>query len=131
MSNLIDLSNLEPITYRYQIGGKTYELREATGGVACQHRNRMISCASIGDDGKVRGFNNIADVEPWVVSLCLFEVTVSETTGQELFTPVDEETVKNWPNKVVKRLYDDLNRVSELVIPEEEAKNSKSEESNG
>lgn len=87
------------------IDGVKYELREATGGAACRYRNACVACTSFGPDGKPNGVHDIADVEPLLVSLCLYT-----EQGQ----PVPLKTVLGWPARVVSALYREAKAISDL-----------------
>lgn len=86
------------------IGGVQHTLSEATEGVACHYRNAVMRSAKM-SDGKVVGTEGVADVQPLLVSLCL-----KDATGK----PVPLPTVKSWPSRVVKPMYDWIREVSQL-----------------
>ena len=54
--------------------GKKYELREASPKAVAQWRDRQISSATFDDAGEFVRVGPIASTEPYLVSLCLFEL---------------------------------------------------------
>jgi hypothetical protein len=91
-----------------KIRNEDYILKEADGNVACQYRNASTRCARM-NDGKVTGVDGVADVEPFLVSLCLFKVL---STGARV--PVDVKVVRSWPSRIIKPLFDRAKEISKL-----------------
>lgn len=100
--------DLTPVEVPVTIGGKAYVLREASEAAACTWKNTAISKARV-RDGKVESLGNLADQQPLLVSLCLFE---SGEPGKE--KPVSLQTVKSWPSRVVSALFDRAKAMSKL-----------------
>jgi len=94
------------------IGDTVYTLKEATIGVAAKYRNALLDCATLGPDGKPSKFSGMADVEPLLVSLCLFDVDGNE---------VPLATVNQWPSRIVKQLFNRVKEVSDLDEDEEDS----------
>ena len=92
------------------IGADKYVLREASGDAACRYRNKITSCAKrVGEEMIVDG--PIADAEPLLVSLCLFAV---DAAGVVSVQHVSEQTVRAWPLRVVKTLFEKIQEISPL-----------------
>lgn len=91
-----------------RLGGTRYLLREASGGAACGYRNAVLRATKLGPDGKPASFEGLADAEPVLVAGCLFEETPAGPR------PVPLATVRGWPAKVVKRLFLEAQKLSEL-----------------
>jgi hypothetical protein len=106
--DLFDLGDLEPKSVSYKIGGKPYQLREASSAAAAKFRNASISGAKLAD-GKIVGIGNVGDVEPLLVSLCLFQLG---TDGVWATVPLD--TIKSWPARIVKPLFEMAKEISQL-----------------
>ena len=87
------------------IGKKKYTLREASGAVACQYRNKLMECTELGEGGKPKSVKGIADVEPFLVSRCL----VDENNHL-----VPEQTIKAWRAIIGTGLFKELKKISEL-----------------
>lgn len=104
----IDLGDLQPIEVPYKLGGKSYILKEASGDAVCKYRNALMKSAKMGDDLRVTSVDGIADVEPLLVSLCLFEVT------EKGHRPVSTADVRAWPNRVQKALFEKVKEISDL-----------------
>lgn len=92
------------------IGGKRYILREASGEVACRYRNRMLESTEFGGDGKPMKVKGMGDLEPLLVSLCLWE---ADDAGKPA-RPVPESVIRAWPSRVVKRLFAKAKAISDL-----------------
>lgn len=108
----IVLEDLEPIRISVTIGKKKYVLREASEDAACKYRNASTNCARM-DNGRVTGISGpIADVEPILVSLCLFEVYEHQREQKE--RPVTLQQVRSWPARNVKPLFDRIIEISGL-----------------
>lgn len=106
MIDELNFDDLTPIELPVSVAGKRYVLREATEAAACQWRNAMMQATELGSDGKPTRVRNLADTEPLLVSLCLF-------TAEE-GKPVPVATIKGWPARVVKRLFEKVKDVSDL-----------------
>ena len=107
--------DLEPRQESLTIAGKAYILREASEGAACKYRNKAMAAARMAD-GKLVGMDGAADVEPLLVSLCLWEVT---DKGER---PVSLATVMGWPARVVKPLFARAKAMSALDEEEQETR---------
>src|SRR5690606_9047229 len=68
----LDFDDLTPIELPVKYKGKNYVLREADEGAATQYRNLTIKAARM-EDGKITGMDGVADAEPFLISLCLYE----------------------------------------------------------
>lgn len=104
-----------------KIQGKKYVLREATGDAVCKWRNSMMKSTRLSNDGKVTSMDGMADSEPLLVSLCLFEL-YEKVNGSQGERQVDVKTVRSWPARIQKSLFDKLKQMSQL--DEKETKES-------
>lgn len=86
------------------LGKDKYTLREATEDAACAWRNATMSKMEM-TDGKVSGMGGVADVEPLLVSMCLFN-----SEGKN----VGEPFVRALPSRIVKPLFEWIQEVSGL-----------------
>jgi len=102
--------DLLPIEINVSIGDDNYVLRESSGDAACRYRNLITSCAKRqGEDMVING--PIADAEPLWVSMCLFKVDADGNTAKN---HVKVETVRSWPERVVKILVAKLQEISPI-----------------
>jgi hypothetical protein len=101
----LNFDDLSPVEVPVSVRGKRYTLREATGDAACKWRNAQLAATELGPDGKVMRVKGLADLEPMLVSLCLFD---------EQGKPVPAATVREWPARVIKAVYDECKRISQL-----------------
>lgn len=111
----LNFDDIALIEIPVKIGSKRYVLREATGDAACKYKNAQMACAKFNADGKPAGVGNMADTEPLLVSLCLFEV---DDQGQPLKTSVPLQTVRGWPARIQKALFEKVQAISQLEIKE-------------
>lgn len=87
------------------IRGVAYVLKEASGDAAAKYRNACLRATRVGKDGKFSAVDGIADVEPLLVSLCLFT-----QEGKR----VSDSVVRGFPSKAVKALFDKAKEISGL-----------------
>lgn len=105
MHEVMDFGDLEEVTIPVHVKGEAYTLREASGRAAGKYRNACLECTTIGPDGKPTGFHNVADVEPLLVSLCLFD-----ENGRN----VPQARIEQWPSRVQKALFNKAKEISDL-----------------
>ena len=105
MTETLIFNDLTPIEIPVSIEGVEYTLREASGDAACKYRNAMMACMQLAD-GKPVSLRGLADVEPLLVSLCLF---VTETNKL-----VPLHVIKTWPSRVITPLFEKAKEISEL-----------------
>jgi hypothetical protein len=110
--------DLEPIEIPIKIGGKLYVLREASEGAAVGYRNLAMKAARM-SAGKIVGIDGAADVEPYLVSQCLFETDGEgriKTLGGSLHRMVNVPitTIREWPSRIVTPLFDKIKEISDL-----------------
>lgn len=103
----LNLDDLEPITINTQYLGRSYVIKEASGDVVARWKNMMAKEVRM-RDGSVVGLNNVADFEPILVSMCLFENTGSQEK------PVPVVVIRSWPNRVVTRIFETVKSISGL-----------------
>ncbi len=108
--NFDDLAQVEvPVS----IGGKKYVLKEATADAVRKWRNAQLKATKLGDNGKPISLEGMADTEPLLVSLCLFE-EVKESGKPDSLSPVSLSTVSSWPNRIVGALFAEATKISDL-----------------
>lgn len=106
LSRLEDLSPIEiPFTYQKV----EYVLVEANNDAAVKWRNELMKAARM-KDGEVVSVNNMADTEPFLVSMCLFRLKEDGKTRVAMTIP----QVRALPNKVVQKLHAKVIEISEL-----------------
>lgn len=112
MSHNLNFSDLSVIELPVQVGENSYTLKEANEATAVKWRNATMAAARF-RDGNISGFSGIADSEPLLVSLCLFD-----KDGKNV--PID--TVKEWPARIVKAMFENAKEISELGETEDTVK---------
>ncbi len=105
-NQMIDFSDLTSIEVPVNIKGTKYVLLEATGEVATKYLNFRMSKIKFTSDGKPNSTQNIGDIEPFLVSMCLFL--------EEGRKPVSMVTVQSWPYRVQKKLFEEAKKISGL-----------------
>lgn len=113
MTDEMVFDSLEPKVVPVRIGGAKYTLREASGDAAVRWRNAILKTTRI-TDGKPSGIDGMADTEPLLVSLCLFD---------EGGKNVPITTVRGWPQRVQSALFAKVKEISGLN-PEEDTRAS-------
>lgn len=107
-----DITLIEiPVTLTERKEKKNYILREATGEAACKWQNKVFSSTKIGPDGKPSSIGNVADIEPYLLSMCLFPVSPEGNTSP---IPCKESFIRTLPAKVQSALYDKVLVISGL-----------------
>ena len=114
----LDFESILLVTIPVTIAGKEYELREASGDASAKYRNAMLACSTLGPDGKPTKMEGLADVDFFLLSLCLFDKAAGST--------VSEAEVRSWPNRICEQLIEELKGISGMSEEEQEdsAKNS-------
>ncbi len=96
-----EVLDITPQMKPYVISGAKYRLYEANGDAVVKWRNGAINSTKFNaNTGKPEKFTNIADQEPFLVSLCLKRV--NDNNGEE---DVAVTTIKSWPARVQKEMY--------------------------
>lgn len=107
MSNEFDFSDLEIIEIPVTGPDKQkYLLIEADAEGAKRFKNAQSNVYVFNEDGKVVGVKNPADLEPFLVSLCLKTATDKK--------PVGLDVINKWPDRVVSKLFDKAKEISEI-----------------
>lgn len=104
----IVFDSLDLIEVPVTLAGKKYVLIEADGETAAGMKNRIIRSSKVSDEGKVTLGDGIADAEAFLVGQCLYR---DESGGR---TRIGEATVRSWPARVVKALYERARQISGL-----------------
>jgi hypothetical protein len=104
----LNLEDINPIETTFTFEGVTYVAKEAMGNAANKWRSAIIKATRQNAEGKLSPTEHLPDTEPLLVSLCTF--TRSEGKDE----PVDIKTVKNWPSRLIKRVFNWIKEVSEL-----------------
>lgn len=90
---------------------KHYVLREASGKAARIYRNASLACIVLGPEGKPATIRNLANVEPLLVSLCLWEKPNPEAAAVK---PVTQDFVETMPSRLQKGLFAKIKEISDL-----------------
>lgn len=119
----MDFDDLKPIEVSVKVKGKRYVLRQASAEAKAQFDNAKLRATKL-EDGKLVSLAGMADVEPLLVSLCLFN---ADTDGRlpltadgdpDLTKLVPLKTVKLWDARIVADLFDRSKAISGLVDKE-------------
>lgn len=95
--------DITPIEVEVFVGKEKYILRETSGAARVIYDNARLACYEY-QEGKLVKVHDIASIEVLLVSLCLF-------MGDGV-TPVPEVTIKVWPGRVYKALYEKAREIS-------------------
>jgi hypothetical protein len=66
--------DLTPVTIPVIINNEQYTLKEPTAAAVAQYRNKIFASTQFAGTGKINRVSGLADVEPFLVSLCLGKV---------------------------------------------------------
>lgn len=116
-----------------RIGKTWYLLIEATGDAVRQWRNARLKASKL-EDGKLVSMEGLADIEPLLVSLCLYNL--DQTTATPTQPPHDivfkgqvaKEVVGAWPARVQTALYERIKKISDLLDEEKKTPAQQKEE---
>lgn len=97
--------DLTPTTVPVRISGADYVLKEASGAVATTWRNSVFRSTKVDANGRPSSYEGIAEAEPLLVSLCLHDAN-----GK--LVPI--QTVKSWPARIQKSLFEKAKEISGL-----------------
>lgn len=92
-----------------KIGPFNYILRAANGDVAAKYKNMASSLYRVNQDTKETFITGAGDLEPYLVSLCLFKVL-----GIDQYETVHIAHVKNFPAKTVTKLFNAAKKLGGL-----------------
>jgi hypothetical protein len=99
----IRFDDITPIEVEVFVGKEKYILRETSGAARVIYDNARLACYEY-QEGKLVKVHDIANIEVLLVSLCLFM--------SDGVTPVSEVTIKMWPGRVYKALYERAREIS-------------------
>jgi hypothetical protein len=109
---------LAPVEVPVKIGSGRYVLREASGDAACRYQNAVLKTTKLGPDGRPTDINGLADCEPLLVSLCLFEIVHTTDSDPPKYRPVPLSVIRSWPNRIQRALFRRAQEISGLAPPE-------------
>ena len=121
----LEFPGLEPITVPVTIGKKKYSLREASEEAVIAYKDAITSATQIDGQGKPQRITGISGSESILVSKCLFELY--EVGGEVKERPVLLSTVRSWPSRVVRPLFDRIQAISEIWRTEKDEKKDDSQ----
>jgi hypothetical protein len=110
---VMDFDSLTPNEVQVKKDGKSYILREASSDAVCRWRNAILKTTKYGPEGKPEHIDGLHDADPLLVALCLVE-EVTLPNGAIARQPVSVATVRSWPYRMQKALYDRAKEISDL-----------------
>lgn len=113
-----EFKGIELIEVPFRFKGVEYMLREADEDAACKYRNKLTASAKWGPDGKIISMGSNADVQPMLVSMCLFtKAKVKLRDGQQVERDVnvDEKEIRKWPTRIIRKIFEKIINISELA----------------
>lgn len=109
----MDFDDLKPVEIPVKYRGARYLLLEGTEDAVRQYQNLIFKSTKL-VDGKPSTVEGFADIESFLLSLCLVSVTVDPKTSMESRKPVSLADIRKWPHKVIKPLVKRLKQISDL-----------------
>lgn len=118
----LDFDSLETLEVPVRYKGVQYVAVEADEKAARLYRNALLACMTLGGDGKPQSLRNLANVEPLLVSNCLYTVKVDkdgnplkDEAGKFMRDKLVPATkIEGWQSKVVKKIFDTIKEISDL-----------------
>jgi hypothetical protein len=127
----IDFDDLAPIEVAFNLppayGGR-YVLREASGSAAIKWRSCQMKGLTLdkATNQMTFGQSGIAESEAVLLSECLYHADKQgkvKTLNNGDYDPrqlVSQKLIQSWPNRIMKRMYDELMRISPSLKEAEE-----------
>lgn len=94
----------------FEYDKKQFVLVEADGEVTARYKAQVYA-NSVVVDGKFVPKSGMADVEAFLVSLCVFEIDPQAHGGRKAVTIKE---VKSWPGRMVKKLFQAAKKLSQM-----------------
>ena len=111
-SEEMDFSSIVPIRIPVTFpNGDKYVLCEASEGTAKKYQDRRLACITLGPSGKPQKLTGLAELQPFLVSMCLFP---ADKDGEPTTKSVVQTLVESLPSKMVKKLHKAAMRISDL-----------------
>lgn len=104
--------DLTPHEETFTIGPRSFLIREADEAAIVKWRNSQVKASKLDQATGRIIIGEVADSDPLLISLCLFEKT--EKDGKETLSPVPLSVITKWPNRVTKKILDRIKEISEL-----------------
>lgn len=112
-----DDGDLGPREVPFKLGSKDYVAREASAGGAATYRSAVLATHHM-EDGKLVRLENTGDLEPLLVSLCVFRVqtkyacSCGNGVDCKRHPRVPLPVVRDWPSSTTKRLFEVIKEIS-------------------
>jgi len=106
MNEELIFESLDCIELPVVVGNQKYILREANGDTAVKFQNARLAKHEYNEDGRLVRLKDTADLEPFLVSMCLFM--------EDGVTPVSEATIRSWPSHISSKLFDTGKKISHI-----------------
>lgn len=114
----MDFPDLERVLIPVKLGKKNYVLAEASEDAAVKYNNASMKATKFNEEGKAVSVDGVADVEPLLVSMCLFEADDQGKPQYDkegnLIGAVALGFVRSLPARIVKPLFERAQAISGL-----------------
>lgn len=110
MNDKLNFDDLKEVFLPVRYQGKLYYLTEASAEAGSDYRDRVISGTRV-EDGKAVGMTGLATAQLVLVSHCLFH---TDSAGDRTKQRVSVDTLRRWPDRVLRKLFKALEEISEL-----------------
>ncbi len=118
--SVIDFGDAEPEEITVKIKNKLYILREPVADVVIRWRNAQASKARFNAEGNFVSVGNIADSEPFLLSMCLYaaddvgNLRLNKDGEPDNSFLVPEKQIRKWTNNVQRGLFDKIKEMGWL-----------------
>jgi len=114
MTEVLDFSNHQIIDILVKgPNGKDYVLCQANGDTVAKFNSARARCARY-QDGGMSGVEGLGDLEPMLVSMCMFEDKGDGTPDPQ--KPIKGTLLRAWPGPVMKTLFNKAKEISEIDL---------------
>lgn len=116
MSEGLNFDSLDLIQVPVSIGGEKYTLCEADEAAGAAYRNARVRGAKLEEGGDVTSLpSDIGGLQALLVCRCLYYCKEDGNLG----ALVPQSTVRKWPSRIVRPLFDKVMEISELEEEED------------
>jgi hypothetical protein len=119
--NEMVFDDLAPAEVPVRIGGERFVLREASGDAAAKYNNARMRAHKL-QDGALVGLDGVGDLEPLLVSLCLYKadkdggLPLTKAGDADPRFLVPQEQIRRWKGNVQHALFDKAKELSPWLI---------------
>lgn len=133
-NNDLSFDSLEPIQVPRRLGNKAYIILEASESARVAYQNAGARAARFNSEGNLSGVEGVANIEPLLVSLCLYEADFTDIEDKSTYKLrlnqngdpdskylVPVQVINKWPGRIVGAIFDTIKDISEMEKEDEQS----------